>query len=134
MDAGSLDPLLESLADGILARQLAIRGGFYFIPEVLGYWRLHGTNYSTAMVTHAADIDPLLVRVRSAIAAEPGGNFPARYDETLDRRIRYGGSRILASDPQLPAAERADRIAGILRSAPWERMLLATIQIGRAHV
>ncbi len=126
LDAGGLDPLLESLADGILARQLAIRGGFFFIPEVLGFWRLHGANFSTATVTRTADIEPLLARVRSVITAEPSEGFPAHYDATLDRRIRFGAGRILTFSPQMSAADRADRIANILRVAKWERAILPT--------
>lgn len=130
-DLGGLDPLLGSLADGVLGRQLAIRGGFYFIPQVLGYWRLHGTNYSQAMVTRAHEINPLLERMRLTITSEKVGRFPPGYEQTLDRRVRYGGARLLALDHDLPALVRAERIAEICRSPTWERKLLtAAMSIG----
>lgn len=125
LESGGFDPSLESLSDGVLGRQLAIRGGFYFIPEVLGYWRLIGTNYSTTTVTRATELEPLLARMRRAITTEQCGNFPARYDEILDRRIRYGGGRLLALNRQLSAADRSERIAALLHSPAWERMILA---------
>ena len=124
LDSGGFDRSLESLSDGVLMRQLAIRSGFYFIPDILGYWRLIGTNYSTMIVTRPAQLEPLLTRMRQAIAAEPRGRFPVRYEEILDRRIRFGGVRLLALDRQLSAAERADRMAALLHLARWERTLL----------
>jgi glycosyltransferase involved in cell wall biosynthesis len=40
---GGFDPGLESLADGVLARQIAVRHGFNFIPEVLGRHNRHAS-------------------------------------------------------------------------------------------
>ena len=131
LDSGGFDKALESLSDGVLMRQLAVRNGFYFIPEILGYWRLIGTNYSTTRVTNPAQIEPLLARMREAISSEPRGRFPARYDDILDQRIRFGGVRLLALDRQLSAAERTDRIAALLHLARWERaILLALLSMG----
>jgi glycosyltransferase involved in cell wall biosynthesis len=127
LDSGGFDRSLESLSDGVLMRQLAIRSGIYFIPEILGYWRLIGTNYSTTIVTRPAQLEPLLARMRPVIAAEPLGRFPARYDEILDRRIRFGGVRLLATNRQLSAVERADRITGLLHLARWQRAILLTL-------
>jgi len=127
LDAGRFDQSLESLSDGVLMRQLAVRGGFYFVPEILGYWRLIGTNYSTTRVTRAEQIEPLLARMRHAIAAEPPGRFPEHYDEILDRRVRFGGARLVILDGQLSPEERADRIVALLHLARWERALLLTL-------
>ena len=127
LDSGGFDKTLESLSDGVLMRQLAIRSGFYFVPEILGYWRLIGTNYSTTRVTRPEQIEPLLARMRQAISSERHGTFPARYDEILDQRIRFGGVRLLATNRQLSAAERADRIAALLHLAPWQRAILQTL-------
>ena len=44
---GGFDESLGSFADSLLARQLALTFGFYFVAEILGYWRIHGQNYST---------------------------------------------------------------------------------------
>jgi len=127
LDCGGFDRSLESLSDGVLMRQLAIRNGFYFVPEVLGYWRLIGTNYSTTTVTRSAQIEPLLARMRHAIVTEEQGRFPAQYDKILDRRIRFGGVRLLALDQKISAAERADRIAALLHLPRWQRSILATL-------
>jgi hypothetical protein len=77
-------------------------------------------------VTCPTEIERLLARMRRVIAAEQGGNFRARYGEILDRRVRYGGCRILALNRQISAADRADRIAALLHSAKWERKILAS--------
>jgi hypothetical protein len=127
LDAGGFDRSLESLSDGVLLRQLAIRSGFYFVPEILGYWRLIGTNYSTTIVTRPAQLEPLVARMRQAIAAEPPGHFPPRYVDILDRRIRFGGVRLLALDRQLSPMERANRIAALLHLAHWQRAILLSL-------
>lgn len=127
LDAGGFDKTLGSLSDSILSRQLAIRGGFYFIPEILGYWRLLGTNYSTMTVTRSAQIEPLLTKMQQAISNEKDGIFPKGYEMTLDRRIRFGGARLLILDSRLTPTDRASQIADLLRLPQRERSILAVL-------
>lgn len=125
IEAGGFDAELGSVADGLLGRQFAARGGFYFIAEALGSWRLHDTNYSSTSVTDARELDRLIANTRKAVMREPTGVFPARYADTLERRLRFGGGRLLIGDRSLAPDERARRVAEICKLASWERRLLA---------
>ncbi|KQZ01911.1 hypothetical protein ASD45_14410 [Pseudolabrys sp. Root1462] len=124
-DVGGFEAELGSVADGLLGRQFAARGGFYFIAEALGYWRLHDTNYSSTSVTNARELDRLIANTRKAVMTEQPGVFPAHYADMLERRLRFGGGRLLISNNNLAPNERAQRVAEICRLAPWERRLLA---------
>jgi hypothetical protein len=124
---GGFDAFLGSISDSFLSRQLAARYGFAFIPEVLGYWRFHGQNYSVATVTDPPALEELLVSLRAALAREPSGVFPSDYDDTLDRRVRFAGVRLIAMDHHSLAGARGEQIAAILHGGAPERRLLAVL-------
>src|SRR6185312_5332161 len=65
---GGFDVKLGSFSDAFLARRLALTYGFYFVAEILGYWRIHGQNYSTAMVTDPASLEAKLAELGALIA------------------------------------------------------------------
>ncbi len=130
---GGFDPAIGALSDGFISRRLAARLGFYFVPEILGYWRLHGENYSVTTATDAAVIERLLSRVRDVLASEPPGLFPHNYDLTLDRRVRFGGARLLTLDQSAGPETKAAGIADLLHAGPAERKVLrAMMSSGRA--
>ncbi len=129
---GGFDAALGALSDSFIARQLAARFGFSFVPEVLGFWRIHGANYSVATATDAAAIERSMSRVRDVLAAEPGSTFPPDYDQVLDRRLRFGGARLVALDRSASPATKAARIADLLRAGRAEGVLLrALVSAGR---
>ena len=105
MALGGFNPGLESLADGVLARQIALRYGFSFIPEVLGYWRRHGDYYFVTTVTRADCINPPLAHMRRRIVAEQTPKFEPDYDKRLERRVRFNGA------PAHPAGARRPGIS-----------------------
>ncbi len=73
---GGFDVKLGSFSDAFLARRLALTYGFYFLADILGYWRIHGQNYSTVTAT-----DPVKLADKLAdISAEIAGSdlFPSR--------------------------------------------------------
>lgn len=132
LDAGGFDDELGSIADGLLGRQFAARGGYYFIAEALGSWRLHDTNYSSTSVTNVRELDRLVANTRQTIAREKPGIFPPSYGDTLERRLRFGGGRLLIDDQSQLPRERARRVAEICRLQPWECGLLANLMaLGR---
>jgi glycosyltransferase involved in cell wall biosynthesis len=127
LSLGGFDPALGSMADSLLARRLAARFGFVFVPEVLGYWRIHGENYSLATAFDPSKIDHLLAYTREVLQAEPPGIFPANYADILERRLRFGTARLLALDRFAPSPARAAKVVEILKAGRAERKTLRMI-------
>lgn len=127
LDLGGFDEALGSICDGYMGRQIAARHGFYFVPKVLGYWRMHGENYSLATVTDPKKLEHGIKAVRAALQKEPAGMFPADYADTLERRLRFGGVRVIVMDRQTLPEERAARIAALLHSSPREQRALTAL-------
>lgn len=129
-ELGGFDRELGAFSDAMLARRLAVRHGFSFIPRVLGYWRMHGENYSTTTSMDAAAVGEKLARVHRVLADEPAGLFPAGYTATLDRRQRFGGARLLVHASAMPAALRAVKIAALLQAGALETQWLKWLLCG----
>jgi glycosyltransferase involved in cell wall biosynthesis len=127
LDIGCFKEELGSICDGYLGRQVAARHGFGFIPEVLGYWRLHGQNFSVSTSTEPKVLEQGIQAVRTVLKQEPAGMFPSNYGDLLDRRLRFGGARLLALDRSIPAEARAERIAALLHAGRLERCVLAVL-------
>jgi GT2 family glycosyltransferase len=124
------DRELGAFSDAMLARRLAVRHGFSFIPRVLGFWRMHGENYSTTTSMDAAAVGEKLARVHRVLADEPPGLFPAGYAATLDRRQRFGGARLLVHGRAMPAALRARKIAALMQAGAGETWWLGALLSG----
>jgi hypothetical protein len=130
---GGFDPTVGSVSDGLIARRLAARFGFSFVPEILGYWRIHGTNYSVTTATDGAAIDRVLTHVCDVLASEPPGLFPPNYSLALCRRVRFGGARLLTLDQFADPTTKGARIADILHAGPIERKVFRVMMLsGRA--
>jgi glycosyltransferase involved in cell wall biosynthesis len=121
LDVGGLDEQLGSICDGYLARQIAARHGFGFVPQVLGYWRIHGKNYSVSTAKDPIAIENGIQTVRAAVEREQAGTFPSHYADMLDRRLRFGGSRLVVLDRNIPPAEQATILGRLLKSRRFER-------------
>ncbi|MGM4932801.1 glycosyltransferase family A protein [Tardiphaga sp. 619_E2_N8_5] len=129
---GGFDRELGSFSDAMLARQLSVRHGFGFTPRVLGYWRMHGDNYSMTMSMSAVALGEKAARARAMLEAEPAGLFPQGYAELLDRRQRFGGARLVVMARSLTNALRARQIAALLHMGSLEQMWLqAMLSAGR---
>jgi glycosyltransferase involved in cell wall biosynthesis len=126
VEIGGLDEQLGSICDSFAARQIAARHGFGFIPEVLGYWRMHGSNFSVSTVTDPQALDRGIKAVRTALKREPAEAFPPSYGDLLDRRLRFGGARLIAVDRSVAASVRAARIRALLHGGRFEQCVLAT--------
>lgn len=118
---GGFDESLASFADSLLARQLALRFGFYFLPDILGYWRIHGQNYSMTSATDPAALSKMVAKIREQIVHSD--LFPAGFDELFERRTRFGAARTVLS-AETSAATKATHIAALLNGGDSERRFL----------
>jgi glycosyltransferase involved in cell wall biosynthesis len=126
---GGFDVKLGSFSDAFLARRLALTYGFYFLADILGYWRIHGQNYSTATATDPVKLAERLADVDAAIAGSD--LFPAGYGRLFERRTRFGAARMVL-DGKTPAAARAAHAASLLGSGATEaRLLQLLLSLGR---
>lgn len=88
--AGGFDARLGTLADGMLARKVALTHGFCYAPVPVATWcvSVAGASRSTAL-TQGEDV---LRTVPPIIAADPA--FPAWYAELFKRRWRFATARL----------------------------------------
>jgi len=135
---GGFQSALGALADGMLARRLAARYGFGFIPRVLGTWHIHGANLSVGANRDPAEIGRMVDQACQVLSEEPSGLFEPDYGARLGRRIRFGSARILVGDLSLPPGQRGSRIASIAGrgrlTAGMAAMLLRLGLLGRIAV
>lgn len=117
MELGGFDPELRSFADGVVARRIAARHGFCFIPRPLGVWRIHEANYSIEMATSPQEFEPMLRNVHHTLRSEPIGFFPEGYAKVLDRRLRFGAARLILSKLDPSEAATYSRIAEVTHAA-----------------
>lgn len=118
---GGFDERLGSFADSLLARQLALSFGFYFLADILGYWRIHGQNYSMTSATDPIALSTRIAEIRSRIANSD--LFPPGFDTLFERRTRFGAVRTVLS-AQAAIATKAARTAALLEGGNNERRLL----------
>ncbi|WP_316197485.1 MULTISPECIES: glycosyltransferase family A protein [unclassified Bradyrhizobium] len=118
---GGFDVSLGSFSDAFLARRLALTYGFYFIAEILGYWRIHGQNYSTATATDPTALETKLAEISARISDSI--LFPPGYGALFTRRNRFGAVRmVLGTDA--PASAKAAHAAALLDGGPFDAHLL----------
>jgi GT2 family glycosyltransferase len=126
---GGFDVKLGSLSDAFLARRLALTYGFYFLADILGYWRIHGQNYSTATATDPVKLADKLAEVRAEIAGSE--LFPPGYATLFERRTRFGAARMVLGG-KTPAGVRAAHAASLLGTGSAEaRLLQLLLSLGR---
>lgn len=121
---GGFDVRLGSFSDGYLARRLSLTDGCYFIAEALGYWRIHGQNYSTATATDPTSLNTKLADIGSLIAQSR--LFPDGYEDVFARRNRFGAARMVLGGDTAPAA-KATRISTLLDGNAFDTHLLRLI-------
>jgi GT2 family glycosyltransferase len=126
---GGFDESLGSFADSLLARQLALSFGFYFLADILGYWRIHGQNYSMTSATDPVALSKRVAEIRGVIARS--SLFPPGFDALFERRTRFGAVRTVLS-AETPASAKAARAAALLGASDGERRLLQFL-LGLGH-
>jgi GT2 family glycosyltransferase len=126
---GGFDENAGSFADALLARQLALSFGFYFIADILGYWRIHGDNYSMTSAADPVALAAMVARIRLLIAQSD--MFPPGFSQLFERRTRFGAARMVLSARTANRA-RAAHIAALLNGGDNERRLLhLLLNLGR---
>jgi len=121
---GGFDVKLGSFSDAFLARRLALTYGSYFIADALGYWRIHGHNYSTATATDPVVLGARLAEIGTLIAESD--LFPAGYDALFARRNRFGAARMILGGDTPPAAKAA-RTSALLAGNAFDTRLLEVL-------
>ncbi len=130
--AGGFDPRLGSSADGIMARKIALRFGFYFEPRIVAAWAVFADSVSRKTALELERIKHILNTVPAVIAADAA--FPPWYAEAFRHRWRFAACRLaLQAEPveraivceigARSAAEKA-RLASILG---WRNRSLARL-------
>jgi GT2 family glycosyltransferase len=118
---GGFDESLGSFCDAFIARQLALTFGVFFVTEILGYWRIHGHNYSTTSATDPTALSEKLAKIRASIA--DSDLFPSGYADLFERRARFGAARMIIS-ADLANTQKAERAATLLNFGNGERRWL----------
>lgn len=121
--AGGLDPVLGAMSDSFLARELALRHGFVFIPEVLGVWHVNPVSVSRAAASDPAATLAMVKRARVRIEAALGAPYPAWYPELFERRMRFAAARVMVTEPQGGRIDTA-AIAALNGNGPLNRAAL----------
>jgi glycosyltransferase involved in cell wall biosynthesis len=105
VSAGGFNERLSSLADGFLARKIALRSGFFFEPKAVATWVIFDSvSFNSVSRRTARSLEQAMYLLDTAptlIAANP--EFPPWYADAFRNRWRFATCR-LALD-----ADRIDR-------------------------
>jgi len=126
--AGGFDKKLGSLADGYLARKIALTYPTFYAPQTVLTWCIFSGSVSRASSTRAARARYLSQQVHSRIKSDPV--FPTWYADKFVRRWHFSTARLgVLSDPvdrslvmDMGAHSAADRLViGLLLRNAGER-------------
>jgi glycosyltransferase involved in cell wall biosynthesis len=103
LEAGGFAASARSFADGLLARHLALKNGFVYVPTVLVIWRVNPQGYSRSATSEAKTAEQVVANMMQHICADPV--FPRWYPELLERRWRFSVGRIATMESRPIATE-----------------------------
>jgi glycosyltransferase involved in cell wall biosynthesis len=96
--AGSFDARLGSFADGIMARKIALKFGFFFEPTAVATWAVSQDSFSRRTALELSHAKHVLDVVPAMLSADPG--FPAWYADKFRDRWRFATCRLaLVANP-----------------------------------
>jgi glycosyltransferase involved in cell wall biosynthesis len=131
--AGGFVSELGSFADGYLARKVALRHGFCFVPRLMATWQVFDHSISRETAADPVETERVIARAVAYFANDAA--FPRWYGDLFTRRLRFGAARLAVStDPintavleQAAARSVADRafLQAALRWPSWRRPLRA---------
>jgi glycosyltransferase involved in cell wall biosynthesis len=90
---GYFDESLGTLCDGLAARLLAFRHGFYFAAEVLAVWTVDSTSLSAKSSLSVTESRRVIDVGRRWITAQFPSDVRDTYREMFDRRLRFNMAR-----------------------------------------
>jgi hypothetical protein len=122
--AGGFDPALGAMSDGFLARELALRWGFVFLPEVLGVWHVNPVGVSRSAAADPASTLAMVAQARARMEAARGAPYPAWYPDLFERRMRFAAARLMVTET-LSARPDVDAIAEVTAAGSLGRAVLA---------
>jgi glycosyltransferase involved in cell wall biosynthesis len=96
LEAGGFAAAARSFTDGLLARHLALKAGFVYVPAVLLTWRVNPQGYSRSATSEVETARHTIDNMRELIAADP--LFPSWYPDLLERRWRFAVGRVAVSE------------------------------------
>ena len=123
---GGFDDTAGSFADGLLARRLALRSGFVFVPMIGFNWRINPKGLSRSASSGVSASHEMLSSMLDHVRADPV--FPSWYAPLLERRWRFNVGRIATVESRPMRADlllaccshnRLDRTVYGLASAIW---------------
>jgi glycosyltransferase involved in cell wall biosynthesis len=91
--AGGLDNRLGPFADGMLARKLALKFGFFFEPKPVATWVIFSDSHSRSAALDRRKTAHFLGVVPTWIATDP--IFPGWYAEAFRNRSRFSACRLV---------------------------------------
>lgn len=116
--AGGLDPALDSFADGVLLRRLALRHGFCFAPRLVAQWTLRPGGLSRSQVGNPEIMSQVLKAARQRFASD--ADFPPWYADLFERRLRFATAQITLRSLPL----RHDVIDAVAAEGTLDRLVL----------
>jgi glycosyltransferase involved in cell wall biosynthesis len=88
------DTSLGSFSDGLVVRNLALRHGFYFDPEILAAWMVYPESFSASSALSATKTRALIDSVRQRSVQIFPEDIGDRYSDLIARRLRFSMSRL----------------------------------------
>ena len=96
--AGGFVSELGSFADGYLARKIALRHGFCFVPRLMATWQVFDHSVSRGTAADPVETERVIARAMAYFAEDAA--FPRWYGDLFRRRLRFGTARLAVStDP-----------------------------------
>jgi glycosyltransferase involved in cell wall biosynthesis len=96
LEAGGFAAAARSFTDGLLARHLALKHGFVYVPDVFVTWRVNPHGYSRSATSEVDKARQTIAGMRELIEADP--LFPSWYPELLERRWRFSVGRVAVTE------------------------------------
>ncbi|MEQ9520596.1 MAG: glycosyltransferase [Parvibaculum sp.] len=124
---GGFDEDFGSGTDGMALRDLALMHGFGFVPKKLGIWRLHGENFSLSSAFDIPKFAAMIEKHKSHILANEVGFYPERYEEILERRMKFGVARILLNS--MNASNREKLVSDVAELLKMKRADLKIVTL-----
>lgn len=124
-DLGGLDDSLAALSDGLTARLLAVRHGFYFDAEVMAAWRVYPQSVSASSALSDRECRRLIDLAGERIHALFPREFGDRYAALFARRLRFNMARLRLVWGSPPENIRA--AADLVGCNAWETTLLSAL-------
>ncbi len=96
--AGGFEPALGTMADGIIATELALQHGFYFTPGIVATWRIDRLGLSRAAARDEAVLLRNIALARQRVADRQ--IYPDDYEKLFEGRCRVASCRIVLNEPR----------------------------------